>query len=335
MADQISSGTVSKQALYGALKGMGLSVATIKSVLPSWWDDSFANDPLGLTELKILLARRLSIDPATIFADDGKVEFLPVIRRYKGGRPDLVKALQSSTLIANALCRTALASVPPRAELASFEDPVQLRKSILQSRAKYVGLPELLEFCWSAGIPVLHICFPTGQKKFDALAISEGGRHAIALCRNERSPAWLAFHLAHEIGHIALGHLNAEGMIIDEKIEDDALTMAQEAEANAYAITLLGSTGIEPPILNFKKRLAQVKSFLELASTHQVLPGHLVLKAGSRDANFNCARTLLNEIEGAQDARELISRRALDELRQAGITEEADEFLTKFSYSRE
>jgi hypothetical protein len=334
MAEQISSGTVSKQALYGALKGIGLSAATIKSVLPTWWDDSYANDPLGLTELKILLARRLSIDPASIFADDGNVEFLPVIRRYKGGRPDLVKTLQSSTLVANALCRTALASVPHQLELAAFEDPGYLRRSILQTGAKYVGLPELLDLCWSMGIPVLHVCFPPGQKKFDALAICEAGRHAIALCRNEVSPAWLAFHLAHEIGHIALGHLNAQGMIIDEKIEDDALTVSQEAEANAYAAVLLGSVGVEPPILNFKKRLAQVKSFQELGSAHQVLPGHLVLKAGSRDGNFQCARSLLNEIEGTQDAREVISSRAFDELRQGGMTEEAEEFLTKFSYSR-
>lgn len=334
MVEQISSGTVSKQALYGALKGIGLSTATIKSVLPTWWDDSYANDPLGLTELKVLLARRLSIDPATIFADDGKVEFLPVIRRYKGGRADLVKTLQSSTLIASALCRTALGTMPPQLDLAPFADPAHLRKSILQTGAKYVGLPELLDFCWSSGIPVLHVSFPQGQKKFDALAICEAGRHAVALCRNEVSPAWLAFHLAHELGHIALGHLNAQGMIIDEKIEDDALTVSQEAEANAYAATLLGSVGIEPPILNFKKRLAQVKSFEELGATNQVLPGHLVLKAGSRDENFQCARVLLNEIEGKQDARELISSRAINELRQTGITEEAEEFLTKFSYSR-
>lgn len=334
MAQQISSGTGSKQALYGALKGIGLSASTIKSVLPIWWDDSYANDSLGLTELKILLSRRLSIDPASIFADDGKVEFLPVIRRYKGGRPDLVNTLQSSTLIANSLCRTALASLQRQSELAAFEDPAQLRKSILKNGAKYVGLSELLDFCWSVGIPVLHVCFPPSQKKFDALAICEAGRHAIALCRNEVSPAWIAFHLAHEIGHIALGHLNAQGIIIDEKIEDDGLTVTQEAEANTYAAALLGSVGIEPPILNFKKRLVQVKSFLELASTHQVMPGHLVLKAASRDGNFQCARTFLKDIEGAQDARELISDRALDELRLAGITDEAEEFLTKFSYSR-
>lgn len=334
MAQQISSGTGSKQALYGALKGIGLSASTIKSVLPIWWDDSYANDSLGLTELKILLSRRLSIDPATIFADDGKVEFLPVIRRYKGGRPDLINTLQSSTLIANSLCRTALGSLQRQSELAAFEDPAQLRKSILKNGARHVGLSELLDFCWSMGIPVLHVCFPPGQKKFDALAICEAGRHAIALCRNEVSPAWIAFHLAHEIGHIALGHLNAQGMIIDEKIEDDGLTVTQEAEANTYAAALLGSVGIEPPILNFKKRLVQVKSFLELASTHQVMPGHLVLKAASRDGNFQCARTFLKDIEGAQDARELISNRALDELRLAGITDEAEEFLTKFSYSR-
>lgn len=334
MVEQLSSGTASKKALYDALKGIGFSAKTIKSVLPSWWDDSYAADPLGLTELKILLARRLSIDPATIFADDGKVELLPVIRRYKGGRPDLVKTLHSSTLIASALCRTALASIQREPDLAAFKDPADLRKSILQTGAKYVGLPELLDFCWNIGMPVLHVCFPPGQTKFDALAICEVGRHAIALCRSEASYSWLAFHLAHEIGHIALGHLSAEGMIVDEKIDDDALTVTQEVEANAYAAALLGSTDIEPPILNFRKRLAQLKLIQNLSAAHQVLPGHLVLKAGSRDGNFSCARSFLNEIEGAGDARELIRDRAINELRHAGVTEEAEEFITKFSYPR-
>ena len=326
--------TNSTKALYGALKGLGLSPASIKSVLPSWWDDSYADDPLGLTELKVLLARRLSIDPATLFSENLDVEFLPVVRRYKGGRQDLMERLQSSTAIANALCRTALSFVHKQGDYSRLKDPTALRKEILGSGACHVGLEELLDLCWGLGIPVLHICLPQGLKKFDALVISEEDRFAIALCRNEASPAWLAFHLAHEIGHVACGHLSNEGMLVDENIEADIVAIEQEKEANDYATRLLGSEDIAPPILNFKKRLSQTKSLVELGTKHQVSPGHLVLKAGSRDNNFACARVLLSDIEGKNNAREVISRRALNELRQMGINEEAEEFLGKFSFEQ-
>lgn len=318
------------KSLYQALNGIGISSSVIRSVLPSWWDDSYAEDPLGLTELKVLLARRLSIDPATIFSDSLAVEFLPVVRRYKGGRQDLISDFQSSTAVANALCRAALSCVTHSGIYESLKDPVNLREKILSAGAGCVGLEQLLDLCWGLSIPVLHVSFPQGLKKFDALVVADGERYAIALCRNEASPSWLAFHLAHEIGHIACGHLAADGVILDEKIED-TLTVQQELEANDYASKLLGSDCIEPPKLNYKKRLAQTREMVELGRHHKVLPGHLVLKAGSRDNNFPCARAMLTNIEATQDGRKIISLRAFDELHRAGITEEAEEFLEKFS----
>ncbi len=69
-------------------------------------------------------------------------------------------------------------------------------------------------------------------------------RPVILVSRNERSPAWILFIIAHELGHILQGHLSTNGLLVDQDIQlesDDA----EENEANqAAAELLLGQSGI-------------------------------------------------------------------------------------------
>jgi Zn-dependent peptidase ImmA (M78 family) len=54
----------------------------------------------------------------------------------------------------------------------------------------------------------------------------------------------MLFDLAHELGHIARGHLKAsdDGVFVDRKIDSDA-TADLEGEANSYAFGLLSGMG--------------------------------------------------------------------------------------------
>jgi hypothetical protein len=315
------------QALLRSLEGLGISPKAVAEVLPPWWDNSIADDPSGLAELKVMLARRLSLDPKSLFGNGEKVDFLPVVRRYKGGREDLIKKLGASTGLANGLCRTALSLVGEQ-QLEHLKDPVALRQSILATGAPYVGLNELLNVCWRANVPVLHVTLPEKVSKFDALVVSNSGRYAVALCRKENSEAWLAFHLAHELGHIARGHLELDGMLVDEKIDTD--TAQQEVEANDYAAKLMGSADIDPPKLSF--RLTSTASqFAAVGKANRVSPGHLVLKAGSLAGNFGAARRVLDRVELAPCARQLINERSAEELAPYW-NYDTEEFISQFFY---
>lgn len=323
------------KALFQSLKGIGLTQASIKAVLPSWWDESLADDPTGLAELKVLLARRLSIDPTTLFDDKKSIEFLPVVRRYKGGREDLMDKLCASTAIAGSLGRTVLKFAGTQQNKIT-PDPLALRSRILNTGAPWVSLEHLLDICWESGIPVLHATFPSTFSKFDALVMTEGGQYSIVLCRNEGSIAWLAFHLAHEIGHIACGHIGSDAMLVDEKIEDDQTktTQQQEVEANDYALKLLGGQGVDLPRIDRRSPASRIASTAkQLGSANKVLPGHLVLKAAKRDDNFPQARQALGFLEAQGDARAIINQLAAQQLSAAGWTDEAEEFVQKFAWA--
>ena len=309
------------QELLRSLKEIGIEKKTVAEVLPIWWDNSIAEDPAGLIELKVMLARRFSLDPATMFDDEKNVDFLPIVRKYKGGSDS--KDLGVATGIASSLCRTALSFMGVQ-DVSSFADPAALRASILATGAHFVGMRELLSVCWRANVPVLHVSLPPGLLKFDALVTSSADKYAISLCRNEDSDAWLAFHIAHEIGHIALGHLVGDAMLVDEKIETNPFVAQQEREANEYAAVLMGSSNVKLPALSY----SDAASFLNAGRKEKVLPGHLVLKAGS-EGDFKCARAVLKRVEGKTQARKLINDWCAEEL-SSRWNYDAEEFISQF-----
>ena len=147
-----------------------------------------------------------------------------------------------------------------------------------------VDLDALLGWCWASALPVLHVDFrDVKSRTMDAMAVRVDGRHAIVLSRHETSPARLLFHLAHELGHVLLGHLDADGVIADESIAnraepDAAHRDVQEDEANAFAVTLL--TG-DPKTVYKLGALARAETLVskarEKGEADGVLPASVVL----------------------------------------------------------
>ena len=101
---------------------------------------------------------------------------------------------------------------------------LQLRQFILNGNA-FVELRDLLALSISVGIPVIHPrVLPWGRKRMAAMAVRIGLRSAVLLARDYIYPAHSAFYLAHELGHIALGHIDADGSIVD--LDADTLASA-------------------------------------------------------------------------------------------------------------
>ena len=121
------------------------------------------------------------------------------------------------TSFGTALGRLLIAATPAYSPLP-IPDATGLRREILREQ-QFVRLLDLLSLCWSIGIPVIHLrVFPSLHKRMAAMAVRVEERNAILLGKDSLYPPHVAFYLAHELAHVALGHLSRNPMIVDFKL---------------------------------------------------------------------------------------------------------------------
>jgi Zn-dependent peptidase ImmA (M78 family) len=169
------------------------------------------------------------------------------------------------------------------------ESASAIRDHILATGAKWVGLAELIDLCWAYGIPVLHLASPLlAKKKMDGIAMSINGRPSIVLS-NVRKSGFLLFHLAHEIGHIALGHLGANSAIVDDDFEEQAKNSksADEVAADRFALELL--TGNPDFTLRLQTKM-KAEPLARLAASSavemKIAPSQLVMSCAHGDSKY-------------------------------------------------
>jgi Zn-dependent peptidase ImmA (M78 family)/transcriptional regulator with XRE-family HTH domain len=116
-------------------------------------------------------------------------------------------------------------------------DPLEVRR-VAQERSgmKQVTLEGLLGWAWDAGIAVLPFAKATD---FVAAVWYSGGTPVIILGESRTVAAYWLFDLAHELGHLALGHVENGGIVDVDSPQKPDLSDRQEREANAFALTLL------------------------------------------------------------------------------------------------
>lgn len=113
-------------------------------------------------------------------------------------------------------------------------DAVQLRCDVSDD-AGMVTLTSLLRWSWGSGVAVLPML---GVGGFAAAAWRIDDRPVIVLKRASAESAFWLFDLAHELGHIALGHLD-DAAVVDVKAPLSQTTDPQEQAANRWALDLL------------------------------------------------------------------------------------------------
>lgn len=115
-------------------------------------------------------------------------------------------------------------------------DAGALRKLVLGGENREITLEDLLRFSWGAGIVVVPMAAGPG---FQAVAWYVAQRPVVVLRLTRSYSAQWLFTLAHEIGHLVLGHVKANSGLVDVdepgKVADDAA----EEEANRFAKDLL------------------------------------------------------------------------------------------------
>lgn len=316
--------------LYARLRAAGVTPKFVReTALPEWWEDRAAADPAAYAQALTLISRNLGVSLESLQDPDAPIrcrEFGETkFKRQAGvGVEELKWARCISARAAELACsavREPFAGVPKAASV--------IRERIL-STAACVNLASLLDYCWEAGVPVLHVSqFPSGSKKMHGLAASINGRPAIVLSRNDRHPAWLVFILAHELGHVGSGHLAGDGLLVDEKVSPDSRD-AEEAQATAFGIELLtGHPDLRLTASRYLTAEELARNAVSLGDRMRIDPGIVALNYAWARQFFAVARKALDLIDPQADAVRLVRREMLKRLDWDRLSEESADFLLR------
>ncbi|MDO9235737.1 MAG: hypothetical protein Q7U28_06840 [Aquabacterium sp.] len=318
--------------LLSRLNSVGIPSTFARKMLPVWWEDEIASDPAGLQQAQLYLARAFNIDLRSLASRQGKPEFKASLRKFKLSKNVTEDMVSLSANYVTGIARLVLQAEPSRQQCPVPGDPATLRSEILVDHP-CVSLQALLAWCNKSGIPVLHIDKVPGRK-MTGLVVRNDGRFAIVLSKKGH-PALLLFHLAHELGHIARGHLSADGFVADVKI-DTTNGDADEKEADAYAIRLLNGAevryGTNGPMPSAK---VLFKAAVAKGLQEQVDPGHIIANFGHNQSRYAQAAEALKLIDGAQQGGDVINEAFFSALNQDRLSDDQLDLLKiATSYSR-
>jgi hypothetical protein len=298
--------------VYQGLKTVGLTKAQVRAILPDWWEPDIAATESGLWETVVLLGRRLCLEAGELI--EGRIQPSSSISRpsFKHTARTSPDRLRAASLIASALVKAILGATPIPAP-NDLGDARSIRAHILENPNARIDFDSLLAFAWSQGIPVVPLPnLPSGVRKMDAAAIKVGARPAVVLALRNNSKAWISFLLAHELGHICLGHVPENGALFEgsltDTVEFDAQSQLdrQERAANDFALELLGGAEIERKIAAWGHAMSAVAiaaKATEIAPSLRTAPGHIVLRHGFLTHSWPEARTALKFLTDDADAQ--------------------------------
>jgi len=303
-------------------------------ILPDWWDDEVATNPAGYAEGISFISRHLGLELASLrepgrqvtFRDSGVCKF----KKTKDTTEDHLALARSMATrvaqLANAATTEPCSPLPATA--------AQMRREILGQGHPWVNLASLVDYCWSLGVPVVHLTSFLKMRQPDGLAVKVRGRPVVVLCKKVRFSAWLLFVLSHELGHVVLGHIPDNGALLDEDINTNE-SDAEEVEANEFAIELLTgdknwrfhATGRWPKAADLASRAR------ELGRQHMIDPGHLVLNYAHTmgDGFLPVANAALALLEPKREALRILRQKMADHLDWSSLPEDSSEFLMRVS----
>lgn len=291
------------KTIYQAVSAIGLTRAQVRRLLPDWWDPALEKERGGAAELAMHVSRRLSVELLPLLSGQIVPKGAMASVAYKHSVNIEASSLSAASFIASSLAQAVLAALPiPYVPLP--QDPGDLRALAMRDRTGQFGFSALLELCWAHGIPVIPLPhLPVGVRKMDGAALQLGGRPAIVIAKKKSSRAWLSFILAHEIGHIALGHLRPGSSIIDVSLQETSTyatelsTDGQEAEADGFALQTLGGDEVTAHVTEWPVLAAPVDIAVlarGAAGAVGIEAGHFVLRYAFLTKRWPTALTALN-----------------------------------------
>jgi hypothetical protein len=215
-----------------------------------------------------------------------------------------------------------------------FRSAAQIRRAILGQGEPWVRFSNLIDYSWSLSIPVIQLLSCPSARRPDGFCARIKGRPVIILCKKSASPAWLLCILAHELAHIALGHIDDDGALIDENVKHNVQD-EEETAANAFAVELLtgnaenrfhtsGSWPNATPLADAAKPIAKEM---------RIDPGHIVLNYAHTmgDTFWPVANAALKLLKPKRDALRIVRAKLAEHLDWSSLPEDSCEFLMRVS----
>jgi hypothetical protein len=164
-----------------------------------------------------------------------------------------------------------------------------------------------------------------------AMTVHAARGNAILLAKDSEYPAHLAFYLAHELAHVALGHLRVGDAIVDlDTNQLSPLDDPEEYAADAYALELL--TGQPRPVVlpHARRYIARQLAANAVTASRdlRIEPGTLALCFGYSTGDWKRANAAMRNIYMApKPAWAEINGLAKKELHTGAIAEDSRLYL--------
>ena len=311
---------------------LGVSSSFLDScVIPSWLHSVSKADAAGLSSAIRDLASVLRISEDRLL--NQTVPLIPDAgaSRCKGAKPEQLSEQKPARLMAEILGRH-LVSVLEDDEKPIIRTALELRGRLLEAN-ETIQLKARLDLCWQLNVPVAHLRKAPAHAPH-AMAINVDGRCAIVLIRNKQHQGWHLFDLAHELGHIMLGHVKPGEAIVDGQGLN--LSEDEENEANQFAFELLTGSpmGLSfPRVMDGERLLRICKS---ASSTYRVDPQWLIVCVGFDWRNrWGVIGKALNLGWPDDDAILVVETRLLRELKRREVSRTCQALIKNFAVSRE
>lgn len=234
------------------LDAAGFPKRDAKSIfIPDWWDKTCETDEGLLQQLTLKVAGffRISYQEASgLFAGEQLAFSLPSppemkLKATASTGENLPATLWKLHNLAKLLRRgfnDVLKPCPLSESMEGLscvkEKALKIRQEILDKSRPYVDFSALVQYCWEKNIILAgSSSVASGSVHGAALQQDGDGRNPVIFLCSKEASYWQAFRLAHELGHIVLGH--GGDMVDTEASESDS--SSQEKEANEFALILL------------------------------------------------------------------------------------------------
>lgn len=320
---------LSPEELRVELRRAGIANAAVDAIWPQWWSSDAEASLSATAELTFTVARRLGLAPRALL--DGEARFVwrdeTKYKHLSAKASDEEAALSS---FGCAVARAAQQGVPGPA--AGWFTAMQIRDSILKTSA-VVDAESLLVLAWSLGVPVLQLrVFPLQHKRMHAMSVGVQDRAVILLARVASYAAPVAFTLAHELGHVMLGHLEGGEALVD--LEDPFLSPEldddEEVAADRFALQLLtGQTS--PQIVVDTDKFTATQLAAAAVAQGPILgiePGVLAMCAGHSTGEWSKAYGALKIIPpGQQDVSTSINELARRQIDWSAVSVDGQDYL--------
>ncbi|MCB1103423.1 MAG: helix-turn-helix transcriptional regulator [Opitutaceae bacterium] len=163
-------------------------------------------------------------------------------------------AVHAQAIFANYLAALVSSAWITPPDLSFPRSSEELRKD-LQLETQPLSLDALVAYAWSHGIAVVPLRVAGG---FHGAVWEIDGRCVVVLKQSAELEARWIYDLLHELGHVARGHVHAEGTIIEpQPIQQNDADITAEDEANEWA---------QEAAFGDEDRLVQIEEACEIAS---------------------------------------------------------------------